>query len=297
MQTRHSIVAAVDFSEESRHAAERAAVLAREQQAQLDLLHVISRPALHALDKFFPAHADVQTKVLDQARRTLDELNLAIGAQAPAASRACVKIGRVVEEVLVASERSDLLVLGAHGSNSMRDVILGTTAERLLGKSKPPVLVTKRRPTAAYARVIVPVDFSPCSVPSLAMARWIAPSAGITIVHAFHVPLESSLRMAGATDESIERYCDEERQEAGKHIQDLIQIFKQDAPRISYTVECGQVSRVILKKENELSADLIVIGKHGRSVIEELLLGSVTRHVLAGSTCDVLVVHEGHGGR
>ena len=77
-----------------------------------------------------------------------------------------------------------------------------------------------------------------------------------------------------------------------RKIRDLIHGFKDDAYRISYAVERGGVSRVILAKEEELSADLIVIGKHGRSMVEEWLLGSVTRHVLAGSKCDVLVVHE-----
>jgi hypothetical protein len=32
--------------------------------------------------------------------------------------------------------------------------------------------------------------------------------------------------------------------------------------------------------------------KHGRSTTEAMLLGSVTRHVLSHSKCDVLVVHE-----
>lgn len=40
---------------------------------------------------------------------------------------------------------------------------------------------------------------------------------------------------------------------------------------------------------NVLAAD---IGRHALFMIEELLLGSVRRHVLAGSKCDVPVVHE-----
>lgn len=42
--------------------------------------------------------------------------------------------------------------------------------------------------------------------------------------------------------------------------------------------------------EQELSSDLVVIGKHGSHVVEELLLGSVTKQVLAESQCDVLVI-------
>jgi nucleotide-binding universal stress UspA family protein len=31
------------------------------------------------------------------------------------------------------------------------------------------------------------------------------------------------------------------------------------------------------------------MGKHGQGMLEELLLGSVTKHVLSEATCDVLV--------
>lgn len=85
---------------------------------------------------------------------------------------------------------------------------------------------------------------------------------------------------------------EEERQEAVKHIKELIRNSDEGASRTSYAVEYGGASRVILAKEEERSADLIVIGKHGRSMVEEWLLGRVTRHVLADSKSDVLVVHE-----
>jgi len=38
-----------------------------------------------------------------------------------------------------------------------------------------------------------------------------------------------------------------------------------------------------------MDCDLIVLGKHGESMVEELLLGSVTKQVLAESQGDVLV--------
>ena len=43
-------------------------------------------------------------------------------------------------------------------------------------------------------------------------------------------------------------------------------------------------------QELEQDCDLIVIGKRGLGLLEELLLGSVTKHVLAQSSADVLVI-------
>ena len=45
----------------------------------------------------------------------------------------------------------------------------------------------------------------------------------------------------------------------------------------------------IIEQEQEQDCDLIVMGKHGESPIEDLLLGSVTKHVLAESLADILV--------
>jgi nucleotide-binding universal stress UspA family protein len=39
-----------------------------------------------------------------------------------------------------------------------------------------------------------------------------------------------------------------------------------------------------------MKPDLIVLGKHGRSRLDKLLLGSVTQHTLDQTSCDVLIV-------
>ena len=51
----------------------------------------------------------------------------------------------------------------------------------------------------------------------------------------------------------------------------------------------GDASLRIVEHEQEMDCDLVVLGKHGPSVTEDLLLGSVTKHVLAEGSADVLV--------
>jgi nucleotide-binding universal stress UspA family protein len=52
----------------------------------------------------------------------------------------------------------------------------------------------------------------------------------------------------------------------------------------------GQPVREILDLAEEIGADLIVIGSHGRGAVGRLLLGSVSTAVLHGARCPVLVV-------
>ena len=51
----------------------------------------------------------------------------------------------------------------------------------------------------------------------------------------------------------------------------------------------GEAWQCIVEQEEAHDCDLGVVGKHGQSAAEELLLGSVTKSVLAEGSCDVLV--------
>lgn len=54
--------------------------------------------------------------------------------------------------------------------------------------------------------------------------------------------------------------------------------------------ESTHVEGAILESARALPADLVVMGSHGRSGVERLLLGSVTEHVLRAAPCPVMVV-------
>ncbi|MDC8446857.1 MAG: universal stress protein [Nitrospira sp.] len=287
-----TILAATDFSDEARHAADRAAIVAKEQHAHLSLLHVVSSSALNEVRKLFRTPTDVDVKLIDDAGHRLNEIAADISLKTGVMGSTDVKTGQAQAEILSATQSADLLVLGAHGGNSLHDLILGTTAERLLRTCKRPMLVAKRPPKTRYERVLVPVDFSPYSASALTMASRIAPNARMTILHVFNLPFEGRLRIAGASEDDIRRYREEEQRAAEKKICELIRESPVDADRVSSAVEGGGPSPVILAKAEGLSSDLIVIGKHGQSWIEDLFLGSTTRHVLARSECDVLVVQK-----
>lgn len=287
-----SILVATDFSDEARYAAERAVVVAQEQCANLSLLHVMSRSALSDLRRSFYAPTDVEVELIDDTKHTLNEIAEDLSRKTGVLGSTDVKTGHAQAEILSATESADLLVLGAHRESSLHDLMLGTTAERLLSACKRPVLVVKSPPKTRYQHVLVPVDFSPYSASALAMASRIAPQAHMTILHVFRIPFERRLQIVGASESGIRRYCEEEQQAAEQRMFELIRESHIDLNRVSYSVERGDPSPVILTKAEELLSDLIVIGKHGQSWFEDLFLGSVTHHILARSTCDTLVVHK-----
>jgi nucleotide-binding universal stress UspA family protein len=70
-------------------------------------------------------------------------------------------------------------------------------------------------------------------------------------------------------------------------------VFKHaGVPIDSALVEAHSVSKGILAKAQEVGADLIVMGSHGRRGLEKLVLGSVTSQVLSHAHLPVLVVRD-----
>ena len=146
------------------------------------------------------------------------------------------------------------------------------------------MLVVKQTAHERYRNVLVTVDFSPSSLPALRNARALAPSAEIVLLHAFEVPFEGKLRFAGVDDDTVHHY-----RFAAKTLRALCDEAGLPQHDARLMVLHGDPSRHIIEQEQEQDCDLIAIGKHGESMAEDLLLGSVTRRVLTESQCDVLV--------
>lgn len=63
-----------------------------------------------------------------------------------------------------------------------------------------------------------------------------------------------------------------------------------DKVRHTQSVEAGVPHLLIVGKAEEENADLIVMSTHGRTGIEQLVLGSVTAKVVARASCPVLSI-------
>ena len=57
------------------------------------------------------------------------------------------------------------------------------------------------------------------------------------------------------------------------------------------TSEGEPVGAALLNAASEAGADLLVMGGYGRTRLSELVLGGVTRHVLADSQLPILISH------
>ncbi len=286
------ILAATDLSASARHAVERAAIVSKDTAAKLDLLHVANLAPLERLRLFMGASpAELERRVLDPALQKLQELSASLKQRFDVTAEARVTTGSLLAELAKRSQdlSIDLLVCGSKGESVIRHLALGTTAMRMLSTTTGPVLVVKQPPHEHYRRLLVSVDFSASSLRAIQRACAIAPSAELVLLHAFEVPFEGHLRYASVEENTINSYRIVAKLEATQRLHQIRDDAGLDADRVSLRVLHGNPALRILEQEQELDCDLIVMGKHGENFIEEMLLGSVTKHVLAESQGDLLI--------
>ena len=291
MSPLNSILAATDLSAPARHAAERAARLAHEHQASLTLMHVMAAGALQELRSWLGAESDVATRLKAESAARLEQLAGELRRARHATVHAVCRPGQVLDEIGREADacHADLLVLGARGEGFLRRMAMGATSERLLRRTTRPMLVVRQAPHDRYRRVLVATDFSPWSVGALRAARRIAPQARLMLFHAWQVPFADKLTFAGVDAATIAHYRLQARQDATLAVCTLAQTAGLKPSEWEPVVVEGEASQRLAEQEQERDADLVVMGKHGRSATEDLLLGSVTKHLLAEGAADVLV--------
>lgn len=286
-----TVLAATDLSGPARHAVDRAARVARETHAPLCLLHVVPGDALAELHGWIGGGHAAERAMREEARERLQALAAELAEARGIATSIAMADGAVVDELLRVAEReaAGLVVVGARGSGFLRRLVPGTTAERVMRRTTRPVLIVRQAAHEPYRRVLVAVDFSAWTLPALHAARRVAPNARLLLMSAFQVPFGDKLRFAGVDEPTIALYRDRARAQALERLHELARRAGLPAQAWDGLVVEGDASLRIVELEQESDCDLTVLGKHGLSAGLDLLLGSVTRHVLAEGSADVLV--------
>lgn len=286
------IVVATDFSRRAERALFRAAQLAVRHGAALSLLHVIPTLPLEAFKRLlFETPLETEQRLHQLARAKLAALADKVRARYGVTADLHLGVGRVYAEINRHARESgaDLVVIGAHGEHFLRDVFLGTTVSKVLDHGRLPLLIVRSGRFEPYCRVLVPVDFSRPSRLALESAMGLAEPEAVYALHAYEVPFDSQMRYAGVSEETMQRYRAQALDEARRQMEAFL--AEAGAGAAARVIEQGYAPAVIRDRARALGADLIVIGKRGETELDEELLGSVTKHVLYETGCDLLVVN------
>jgi len=278
------IVAATDFSTRSHRALRQAGLLARAHRAELHLVHVVDDDLPDDLVRMEEREAQ---RVLVEQIGSMPELH-------DARCHPTVVRGHPFDGILRAatSTGAELIVMGAHRKQFLRDIFTGTTIERVIRRGKCPVLMVNNEAQRRYERVLAPVDMSEASAEAIrvGLSTGLLEEEGATLLHAFSPMARTRLISAGASADVISGYVDGERHRAMEELTSFLVTHAFGTRRWSLRIDEGGPMQVISRAVQEKRPDMLVMGTHSRSGLLRALIGSVTEEVLRTLNVDVLVV-------
>lgn len=278
------ILVATDLSERSDRAIRRATLLAKDFSAVMSLIHVVDDDQPPRLVK---AKRQVATDLMAEHARTLQRME---GVECAFS----VMLGEPFEEITKAArdEDADLVVIGPHRRQILKDVFIGTTAERTLRTSDRPVLMANGVPAGRYRHALVALDLSPCSSDAVSVVRELGlqKKVSISVVHVFDTPASGFMRRGSSTDDQIKDYIAEEQERASGELKAFLnQVGLKGMKEVLRPAEAS-IANTICEVANDLAADLVVLGTHGRTGVGKFLLGSVAEEMLGMADRDILAI-------
>ncbi|MEI4263853.1 universal stress protein [Roseovarius sp. D0-M9] len=282
------ILVATDFSERSDRALRRATLLARQLKASLAVVHVIDDDQPRRIVDAEQKQASTLLRQLAETLRDVDGLDCETQVILASPFAGIVKA--------VVALNPDLLVLGPHRRQVLKDVFIGTTAERTIRSVACPVLMVNAPPVGSYKHVLQTTDLTDGSRDALRRfpGLKLGDTAKSSLLYVFDAP---ALRLAfghSIPSDDQKHYLEDEQRHAARDLSRFVSSVGLEGTRQVVRYEEAAAQHEILKAAKTEKADLVVLSTHGKTGVAKLLLGSVTEHVLKSATIDVLAIPPVH---
>ena len=267
-----NIIVPVDFSEQSDYALKVAASLAKKHGSEILALHMLelNQAMITSSEGFHPEQTVFMIRLAEKRfNKFLNKPYLKGVSVTP-----IVKHFKVFSEVNEIAEKhnANLIVMGSHGTDGLKEVFVGSNAERVVRNSKVPVLIIKEEiEDFKIDRFVFASGFKEESLPAFKKAQDFAEmlSAETDLVY-INTPGDDFL----STKDIYERIAEFQRKAGtGKEVE----IYN------DYSVEKG-----ILNYSDKVSADLIGISTHGRKGLSHFFMGSIGEDIANHSKVPVV---------
>jgi nucleotide-binding universal stress UspA family protein len=196
--------------------------------------------------------------------------------------------GFPVPLLTAASRHAGLVVIGDRGLGGFTSLLVGSVAIGLAAHAECPVVVVRGERSPDAGPVVVGIDGSPVSEAALAFAFEAADTRKVPLV-AVHAWTDSALEAAVVPPllgwdavETVEQLLLAERLAGwGEKYPDVV---------VRRVVARERPAHALIEQAAAVSAQLVVVGSHGRGSAVGLVLGSVSHAVLHHALCPVAVV-------
>jgi nucleotide-binding universal stress UspA family protein len=299
MMFKHILIP-IDSQQLSQQAAKVGLEFAQKLQAQVTLLHVIQMPPVYPPQS---EHATLET-IRDHGKKLLEPwsdiavkkgVNLKTKMVQDDAHSVAASIVRAADNL-----ECDLILMGTQGREGFDRLLVGSVAERVTRLANQPVMLVRSSvssKTIEFESILVPVDGSSTSQAALWTADEIAKQLGASL-HFLHVVPDLPLPMGDGMGFGTMNYrsepwieaLEDQGQAIIKHAKESSTLEKVETSTIP--ASGARTAKQILKFAKEHHSSLIVIGTHGRSGFDRLLLGSIAEGVMHHADVPVILVRS-----
>lgn len=191
-----------------------------------------------------------------------------------------------------------LIILASRGMGFMKGVLLGSTADQVIRRSKNPLLLiqcdeviedkNKTEPNfscpLSYDRVLFATDYSDWSEQAFLFLKenLLKTSKKIIIAHVIHAD-----KIEERSEQEIEKLNQINKERLNRLKND---ISNQNGLEISIELRIGLPIEELTKLIQDNQVNLVLMGTHGKGFIKDQILGSVTRGVIESSKVNHLVI-------
>ncbi|TAL24497.1 MAG: universal stress protein [Nitrospirae bacterium] len=277
------ILVAVDGSDSSKNAFRQACRIARQDSSWITVITTI--PFYQDLFQMPSIREKVSKTLREDGEKVLSEIKK-IADQEDAFIRPVLEEGSPVSAIADTAEENnfDLIVMGRHGKSRLERALVGSVTARVIGHCQRDVLVIPKDASVGWSKILISTDGSKYSKAATEKAIDLAQSYGgqMEAVSVVDVTEEFHTEAPGAVEELVRK--------AKGFVDDIRKKAEAEGIKTETFVREGETSRVITDLSKEFKSDVIVMGSHGRTGMNRLLMGSVTEKVIGYAPCPVLIV-------
>lgn len=145
-----------------------------------------------------------------------------------------------------------------------------------------------------FKHILVPIDGSSTSYAAVSKASELAKAFDSRVTAVCVLSLDPFLGVEFInTQDILDHTIQQAREEIAEILAEAAEKFASQGLNIdTKIIEGSDIARSIVEASEELGADLVVIGSHGRKGFQKFVLGSVAQSILGEISVPVLVVRE-----
>lgn len=286
---RGPILVALEESEPAHAALRVAHALASDHGSRLHVISVIEPLATafspwDGMMTMLPSEGRAVVRTAERAHALRGRVERVIDA--PHGEPVHVEVGSVAPTIVRHAERIDasLIVLGLGALRPVERFMGDEVAPQVVRRAPMPVLAVPRDARVPLRRTVVGVDFSRASIRAARAAVSLTTPPG----HVWLAHVAPRLDIPGESFEGAAIIYAQGVHSAFRKIEERLE--QVDWLEVQPAVLEGKAADELLAFAAEQGADMLVSGAHGHSLIERLLIGSVTTRLLRAAQCAVLVI-------